>query len=221
MKMKKLAASALALATAAAICAPAAAFADGLDDSTVIPATPNVTSAGGATDSTITGTIKATTLSVSVPTKAAFNVDPGAAAKAGEGGQYASPTNYTVTNKSVVPVYAYVSKVAVTGVSLVDASANVKPATNAGDSDAAIMFAVKEAAAAPTGFDTAGDWLTTTTSKYYAFNVANNGKLDAAGGTAAAATMKFYGQAPSTNWSEAQTFTVTPTFTISTTAPTA
>lgn len=209
MKMKKLAASALALATAAAICAPAAAFAA---DVTSTDAT-----APGDTDSAITGTIKATTLSVSVPTKAAFTVDPGKTAAAGEGGQYASPTNYTVTNKSVVPVYAYVSKVAATDVSLVAAPADVKAATNAGDKDAKIMFAVKDAA--PTDFNTAGDWLTTGTSKYYAFNASTFGKLDAAGGSNADATMKFYGQAPSTNWTEKQTFTVTPTFTITTTDP--
>lgn len=210
MKMKKLATCALGLAVAAAICTPISAFAAGLDDST----TSADSTAAGTSDSTITGTIKATTLSVSVPTAAAFNVDPGATVAA-DGGQFASPTNYTITNKSVVPVYAHVSKVVASGATLVDEVANVSPASTAGAADAKIMFTVKDAA--PTNFDTTADWLTTATTKYFAFNAVDKGKLDAKDGTNAAATMKFYGQAPATNWDEAQSFTITPTFTISTT----
>lgn len=215
MKLKKAAAIALAFATAAALSVPATALA--ADPTATVPGTPNVTAADGTMDSTLTGTIKTTTLSVSVPTAATFNVDPGKAAAAGDGGQFESPTNYTITNKSVVPVYAYVSKVTASKVALTDDKGAVAKATTAGGADAKIQFAVKDAA--PANFDTKADWLTTTTSKYYAFNAANTGKIEAGSTTPQSKTMKFYGQVPSENWTNAQTFTVTPTFTISATVP--
>lgn len=222
MKLKKAAGLALALATAAAICVPATALAaDPPDPSVTNPPTPNVTAADGTAQSTLTGAIKATTLSVSVPTAATFNVDPGKAAAATDAGQFASPTNYAITNKSVVPVYAYVSGVSASGVELTDASNDVKAATTAGGANAKIQFAVKDAA--PGAFTTAADWLTTSTTKYYAFNAANMGKLEAGSATpapaSASATMKFYGQVPAENWTHGQSFTITPTFTISVTKP--
>lgn len=218
MKLKKAAAIALAIATATAICVPSAAFA--ADEPTAtIPGSANVTAPDGSADSTLTGTIKATTLSVSVPTAATFNVDPGKAVAAGADGQFTSPSNYTITNASVVPVYAYVSKVTATGVALTDDKAQVSKASTAGGDDAKIQFAVKDAA--PADFDTAADWLTTSTAKYYAFNAATKGKLEAGSDTPQTATMAFYGQAPSENWTNGQTFTVTPTFTVTTSEPAA
>lgn len=208
MKMKKLGACAIALATATALCAPAAAFAaDG-----------TVTAPGGTSSSTITGTIAATTLSVSVPTAAAFTIDPTVEATTVNSQLKSVPDNYTVTNASVVPVYAYISGCAVakgadmTGTpTLVTATADLSTAN-------AVMFAVKDDTGKPTDFDTPTDWLTTTPGKYYPITA--NGKLAAKNDTATdEATMKFYGQT-TTGWTNGDTFTITPTFTIAVTDPT-
>ena len=217
MKKNKIGACALALATAAAICVPGMAFAADGDPTATVPADPNVVAptTDTPTKSELTGTIKATTLSVTVPTAATFNVDPTVNAT-DPSTQIQSPTNYTITNSSVVPVYAYVSKVEKTDVLLTDSTAGVKAGTTGKDNT--IMFGVKDVA--PANFAAQGDWFTDSTSKYYAFNSATHGKL--AGKTADttdSATMKFYGQVSNEGWVDGQTFTITPSFTIATTDP--
>ena len=64
---------ALASALTLALCAPATAFA--ADPATSVPGTATATD---RPTSVITGTIHATTLKATVPTKVSFNIDPGA-----------------------------------------------------------------------------------------------------------------------------------------------
>ena len=227
MKKTKIGALALSVALASAICVPATAFAvantDGaLDtDTTSSP----VTSTTGTSDSVLTGKIKVTTLSVSVPTAATFNVDPSIAAT-DAGTQFTSPTNYKIVNNSVVPVWAQITNVAVTGtstggdtVALTDTDANV--------ADATMLFAVSDSDDPATDlvFGTTGNWLTSGAlgTAYSAFNKTGDGKLtatDGADGGTDEATMYFYGKMDNTytGWADGDSFTITPTFTIRTTA---
>lgn len=218
MKMKKLGACALALATAAAICSPAAAFADATITGDA------VTTVGGAKESVITGTIEATKLSISVPTAAAFTIDPTIAATDDVDGTISQltnvPTNYTLTNKSAVPVYAYISGCTIAAAGATTGTPTLVSATSGLSADKAVMFAVKDSTSAPKDFKTADDWLSTTPGKYYAFNAADKGKLadKTANDKSNEATMSFYGQT-TTGWSHGDSFTIKPTFTIAVTQP--
>lgn len=230
MKLKKAAAIALAFATTAAISAPATALAA---DPTAGTPTEIASSATGSNSasSAITGTIKPTTLKVSVPTVVSFDVDPGAtpAATAVDpttkvSGQFKSPSNFTVTNYSVVDVYGYVSGVAATGATLsqTGATAGVRNADGTAWTTApAVQIVASDTA--PGDFATTAKWFDTTkTKKLYAFNSSTNGKLAAsADGTnkGGEATMHLYGQVAQTGWKANDTFTVTPTFTIATADP--
>ena len=215
MKKSKIGACALALATAAAICVPGPALAD------PVPAGSKTLEAAGTSDSTITGTITATKLSVSVPTTAAFTIDPTIEATDPSTQLTDVPTNYIVTNASAVPVYAYISDCTIAKAGATAGNPTLVDKTADLATDCAVMFAVKDAASAPSGFDTEGDWLTGA-GTYYAFNAATHGKLaaksaaDKASDGSNAATMSFYGQT-TTGWSNGDTFTITPTFTIATT----
>lgn len=206
MKMKKLGACAIALATATALCAPMAAFAA---DATITPG-----KGAGDTDSVITGTIAATTLSVSVPTAAAFTIDPTKAADNVSSQLTDVPTNYTVTNASVVPVYAYISACGIAKAGTTAGTPTLVTAVDNLTTANSVMFAVKDATSAPEDFTKPADWLTTTADKYYPITA--NGKLAAKNG---AATMSFYGQT-TTGWTNGDSFTVTPKFTITATDPT-
>lgn len=218
MLKKKFGACALALATAAAVCAPGVALAD-----PVAVGTTEVNAAGD-TASTITGTITATTLSVSVPTTAAFTIDPTVEAAAVDSQLTNVPTDYTVTNSSAVPVYAYISKCVINKGADMTGTPTLVTKTADLATNNAIMFAVKDTASKPADFATEDDWLTTTAGKYYAFNATEKGKLatptaaTAADDTSNLATMSFYGQT-TTGWSNGDTFTIVPTFTITATAP--
>ncbi len=213
MKKSKIGACALALATAAAICVPGTALADS------VAAGSKTLEAAGTSDSLITGTITATKLSVSVPTTAAFTIDPTIEATDPSTQLTDLPTNYTVTNASAVPVYAYISDCTIAKAGTTAGNPTLVNKTADLATDYAVMFAVKDSA--PANFDTPGDWLTGA-GTYYAFNAATHGKLaaksaaDKASDASNVATMSFYGQT-TTGWSNGDTFTITPTFTIATT----
>lgn len=218
---------ACALALGLALAVPATAFA-------ADPAaeTPGDMSATAPSTSTITGTIHATTLKATVPTKVSFNIDPGAAqGTAADGstqkrGQYTSPTNYTITNYSAVDVYGYVSGVTVDGATLVNATGNLKKTPGAvGTSNISAMVGLSNQDSDMALTDTT-DWLMSTVSdsnKYYAFNKTTHGKLTAstnapttAGGTS---TMYIYGAVKNGGWAENDSFSVKPVFKITATDP--
>ena len=217
--MKKTTGGALALAVTLSMALAVPAFAE---DATV-------NESGGTTTTTITGTIKPTTLTVTVPTTVAFDVDPGAEAATTlnndtlKAGQFTNPSNFSIINNSVVDVYAYVSSVATpSGAALVTSEQSVAP--KEGETAAKVMVGVKSTA--PADFSTAADWLKSDMSegeKYYAFNADAKGKLAAKssveGQTDNQATMYVFGQVPKTGWATNDTFTVVPTFTITVNNP--
>lgn len=207
-KFKRLKSIALAAVLATALCAPTAAYAA---DSTLDGATgygangtagaedvtkPQVSAANGASTTSITGTIKATTLKVTVPTKVAFYVDPGEAAGTtvpGDWpaktkiGQFTNPSNFTVKNYSAVDVYGYVSGVVCEDVTLVNSGSVEKPGgvapSKANASRIKVMVGLTDKDAAMS-FGTASDWMTTAVDdadgkRYFAFNKTNKGKLGA------------------------------------------
>lgn len=219
MNKRKAGAIALSLALATAICAPTAAFA--IDDAAQDASTTQSTVSPLAdTNSTLTGKIKATTVSVSVPTAAAFTLDPWTTAT-DPTSQIGSPTNYTITNLSKMPVYTRVKSAAVAAATVKNTGLTPSLVSTAPANNGEVQFAVKQTA--PTDFTTAGDWLTTSVSSNYYVDDAGTGFIAATGvadGTDKI-TMKFYGQAydnadGSTNWTPDDTFTVTPTFEFST-----
>lgn len=254
MYKRKVGALALSVALASAICVPTVAFAAEWDPA--VPGTPaEVTEPEGTPgpSTELTGVIKPTTLSVSVPTAVTFSVDPGAdpsftGAPTGETiGQFGNPDNYTITNKSRVPIYAAVTSVATSGCALTETFASLEagPSTNSpkvmvalndqGNNDGAGSTLLSVDATTPTQ---STGWLPSTglsaTTPYYAFHQDNattpnniaDGKL-AAGKTSAgadvtdgtnAASMYVYGAVKGEGWDTGDKFTVTPTFTIKTVA---
>lgn len=223
MKKSRIGACALALATAAAICVPGTALAAA--PTVTDPENPNVVASDGTQSSELTGTINATTISVSVPTKATFNVDPtvtaGVAADADNAhlhGQFESPANYQIVNGSKVPVYAYISKVETpTSGTVADLVLTKKTGEVSGHT---IQFAVVGAGGPTLALDNEAGWLATGTTQYYAFNAAEKGKI-AAGDSGNTAAMDFYGAVSEVAgvWAQSDTFVVQPTFTITTTKP--
>lgn len=235
---------ALASALVLALGAPAAAFAADLVPPEASDAK-TVTAEGATQEAEITGTVKATTITVSVPTKVTFYLDPGATqstdatnwASNKKIGQYTNPTNFTITNLSAVDVYGYVSKVRSPHVSLVNAKSGLsKPGGVAPSKDNAshigVMVGLADTAET-LSFDTPGDWLTVNGVKdakdmrYYAFNKANHGRLSAAqdgaeskhDGIEGSYTMTVRGAVFNGGWSQDENFLVAPTFKIVTTDP--
>lgn len=229
---------ALASALALALCAPASAFAaDPVPPEATTDKT--VTTSGGTQESQITGTVKATTITVTVPTQVAFYIDPGATqsttanwASSKKIGQYTNPTNFTITNRSAVDVFGYVSKVASPHVKLVDdKTALAKPGGVAPSAENKSRIGVMVGICGTSeslDFATKKDWLTesvadTAAARYFAFNEAGQGKLtaatDKAGSSATvspggAYTMTVRGAVFDGGWSQDENFLVTPTFKI-------
>lgn len=248
MKKTKIGALALSMALASAICVPATAFADyagseqATQDGTGTSVADSGTIALDGTETTLTGKIKATTLSVSIPTTVAFNVDPGAnqavtdaaagdttPATSNKHGQFTSPTNYKVSNLSQVKVYAYISGVTATpagapGTTTVtpDLVSAAPDYTQPGSHDK-IMIGIKSVNNKPADFGTSTDWLTTSTTNYYPFNKDNKGEINASanGSTAVESdAMMIYGQVDQAGWTDGDTFQIKPTFTVTSTKPT-
>lgn len=249
MYKRKVGALALSVALASAICVPTVAFAAEWDPA--VTGTPTeVTEPEGTTgpSTELTGVIKPTTLSVSVPTAVTFSVDPGAdpsftgAPTSEVIGQFGNPSNYTITNKSRVPIYAAVTSVAATDCTLTDAFANLEAGTV---TNPKVMVALNDHANsdgagntllsvdATTPMQSSG-WLAdgTTSAPYFAFHQ-NDAGTDVADGRLAAgvtsagvdvtddtnkASMYVYGAVKGEGWNTGDKFTVTPTFTIKTVA---
>lgn len=182
----------------------------------------------GDQDVAVTGTIKATNVKISVPTKSAFNLNPWINGTKTDA-QIENPTNFTIKNFSPFAVYAKVSKVAVEATT---SNANVKT-VNLVDSDSAltangdVLIALSSETTAPADY-TAANFkpLTTTTSSYFtdAANkgvVARGAKSDAGKteiDTPGEMAMRFYGKAfdnGASGWQAGDSFVLTPTFTFS------
>lgn len=239
-RTKTIHATAVASALALALAAPAAAFAVDTPPEVDPADVTNVVEAGGTADVEITGTVKATTITVSVPTRVSFYIDPGAEQDTAlsdpsknKYGQYLNPTNMTVTNLSAVDVYGYVPKVKSDYVTLTSGSdlekpGGVAPAANGSTKD---RIKVKVGLCDTTetlNLGTANNWLTesvadTPADRYYAFNKDEQGKLTAAtanAGTGAtvstngARTITIRGAVFQGGWSQNESFLIQPTIKI-------
>jgi len=240
MKMtKKMTALMLAMSMAAA--STTAAYGD-----PGVSATDEVKAAGGSTNMTLTGNIQVTTLSVTIPTTVAFDVDmtqipvKSATDKAGVNVQVTGPTetDYKIVNKSASTVWVYVSAVTPSATSTGKTPALVSKYSDLKAADYNLLFAIKDTKVAPPavnaytnetdltlGGDSPDFWMKSgmaSGDKYYLNS--DNGKLLAQDQATAAKENEM----PLTiyaftrkGWVAGDSFTVQPTFTVSVTDPTA
>ena len=221
-KMKKTAALALTLGMTA-VSAMASYGADAaLPSATVEDVAISTSNAsgtvGGSQASTLTGTIKVTSISVKVPTAAAFLINPNAKTTGDDVNRITDQSDaYTITNTSTVPIDVRITNVT----TALGSGTTGTPTTLVNKADAlsgarTVMFAIrKDGDSIPTNasgdsakwFDPAANY---TTAPYNVCDTPTDGTL-AAGGTL---KMKLYG-ATTTGWANNETFTVIPTFTIS------
>lgn len=162
----------------------------------------------GKSTTTITGTIVATQLKVTVPTTVGFDIDPTITATNPSSQVTAQSANITITNQSIVPIYVKVSNVTV-------ASKTGGKTPNLvqtwADSDQNMMFALKNTM--PANFTTTTDWLTAGAISGNYYLDSSQGKLAATGKTGNSVTMKIFGRIGQ-GWSAGDQFTITPTFTV-------
>ena len=247
-KTKKMAALALTIAMAAG--GMTSAYAAGATGETSVEASKDVKSAGD-TSMLLTGTIKVTTLSVTIPTTVSFNVDMTKVPDSEAGGDATKAVNvqveqpedtiYKITNNSASSVWVYVTGVTpeANGGSLpvlTNTYADVKTKDNN------MLFAIKDSAEnspkagaydgttkpEPDEIGAPGYWMTTaisSTDKYY-LNSTTKGELIAKDLAVDAKAGK--NEMPLTiyaftrkGWKAGDKFNVTPVFTVSVTDPTA
>ena len=232
---KKAAAVAAAMAMAVTMSAASFAAEDPKYNNAVSGALKEtVVSDNEGTPSELTGTISITDIKVKVPVKAIFDIDPNKALTTGA----ASPqitgqaTNYTITNLSSVPLNISVTKVkAAKGTGTDGADPTFVTTLNALEStEHGIMFSIRpsDTTAAPAPIMPADkatvlsdDWLKPgadgVIGDTYKFQTSGaTYKLEETGtaGGKDTLTMTLYG-ATKKGWTSGDTFTVTPTFTVS------
>lgn len=175
-------------------------------------------SLGSPTKTTIKGTINITTVSVTVPLTAAFDIDPEAYDGAVGTQITGQSDSYAITNNSSSPVWVYISAVAQdSNVTLVDNTAALSGAKT-------MMLAIKKAGTATdSAVATQGFWLTPTgvddnTKKYVldpdTTEAKDRGKI-AAGGTM---KLNLYGLTQK-GWTHNDKFQIQPSFMITVTNP--
>jgi len=181
---------------------------------------------GGGADSVITGHIKITNISVKVPIASSFDIDPNVKIKANDsattqmGGQ---ADNYTITNLSTVPLEISITAVAPgAGVNLVDTVSDL------GNADKNVLFAIREAKETPPtlpGTKNNKIWMNKTDIKKEAPYYVKGDKAYTIEAADTSATpneetrtdvlkMKVYA-ATTRGWKSGNSFTITPTFTVS------
>ena len=244
-KTKKAAALALTIAMAAG--GMTSAYAAGATGETSVEASKDVKSAGD-TNMLLTGTIKVTTLSVTIPTTVSFNVDMTQVPASGASDktvnvQVEQPGDdvYKITNNSASSVWVYVTAVTPAANStnapiLTNTYADVK------EKDYNMLFAIKDSgepapaaavyndpATEPETIGTTGYWMTTdinNADKKYYLNSGTKGELiaadlakgDKAGDNEMPLTIYAFTRK---GWKAGDKFNVTPVFTVSVTDPTA
>lgn len=206
MNMKKVLSAALALCMTAALSVPAFA----VDSAT----TTEVTTAGSSTSTELKGTIKVTTLKVSVPTSVPFEIDPNVNIDpSNPKAQMGEQAETKIVNKSMVPVYAKVDSVTTSaGVTLVNKTDDLLTA------DKNVMVSYKQKGAVTTTTTTT-DWLTSesVSGDAYVLN-GTDGKIAASDGTTNPEVELELCAMTKRGWSANDTFTVTPVIVISATA---
>lgn len=205
---KKIFSALLALCMVTALAVPAMATGN-----ITVPTEPNITAAtapGNSVQTDLVGKIVATQLKVTVPTRITFDIDPtvNVSSPANVTGQLTNvPENIEITNGSLVPVYAKINKVEVTGeVTLVNNENDLTTSKS-------VMFAYKEKNKVQ-DFNTAADWLMTTVSDSAPYELNSDGGKIAAGEKL---TMQMCAQTIK-GWEAGESFTITPTIVVSTSA---
>lgn len=165
-------------------------------------------STGSNTTSELTGYIAISSIKVVVPVKAGFDIDPNSATDlaTGHGRIQTQAGNYQIENKSELKVKVKISAVAASGVTLTQTE------DDAVNKSKNLMLSVRKKGAAKPAAATTGDWLLQS-------DIANY-KLD---GTASECViekkstldMELFGITGAGWTGNNETFTVTPTFTIS------
>lgn len=160
-----------------------------------------------------TGTIAATVLSATIPTKVAFDVDPTKDPTGGVQSQITEPEIF-VENNSTVPIFLKVSEVTSDSASSGVALVNTETSNTVTQSDGTVrlsgkktMFTVKQTV--PANFSTAADWMSVGTG--LSFNVLPDQK---AINTDKQIQVHVCGQTGN-GWKVNDSFKVTPTFVIS------
>ena len=215
-KMKKTAA--LALAVGMAVTGSMASYASGLANATIEDVAISTSNAagtvGGSQNSVLTGTIKVTSISVKVPTAAAFEMNPNLTVTDPQVNRITAQSGeYKITNTSTVPIDVSITAIATNAAGGFTNDATKLTGTG---NDKKVMFAVRKSTeAVPTS--AAGDktnWFDPDANygnpPYKVSTTAGDNTLAAS----AVLEMKLYG-ATVQGWSNNETFTVTPTFTIS------
>ena len=212
--MKKTAA--LVLAAGMAVTGSMASYASGLGSASLgnLDVTTNADSSKveGSQNSVLTGTIKVTSISVQVPTAAAFEINPNMTVSGTTVNRItAQSSEYKITNTSTVPI-----DVGITAIDTNSTGGFTNEVTGLTAKDKAVMFAVRKSTEAPPTsevgdkikwFDPAADYKVTP----YTVSATAAENTLAAG---AVLEMTLYG-ATVQGWKNDETFTVTPTFTIS------
>ena len=212
--MKKTAALALALGMAAAGTMSSYAA---LSDTEAVTADVEIgTSAGAPTNaipsgsqaSTLTGTIKVTSISVQVPTAAAFEINPDKALTGKSVNRITDQSSkYAIVNTSTVPIDVSISNVTTS------ADGGFVQTLSALSGAKTVMFAVRESTESEPLSDEPTKWFSPDADGKVTYKVST----EAAKNTVAAKatlSMKLYGST-TTGWTNGNTFTVVPTFTIS------
>lgn len=171
---------------------------------------------GSATTTTISGKINVTTVSVTVPLTAAFDIDPNTYDGAVGTQITGQSADYKITNNSAAPVWVYISKVEETDVTLVNNTAALS-------GDKTMMLAIKKNGTATTSaVTTPGFWMTPATvndntGKYVLDpdSAADKGKI----ASGASMSLELYGLTQK-GWAHDDGFTIKPSFMITVSDPT-
>lgn len=216
---KKVLSAILALCMALPLCMPAMAVHDASMDTAQATAGSSSLNLGSGTQTTLTGTIAVTQVSVTVPASASFildpTIDPSSGGSADPDAQVKQP-KLEIENASLVPVYVKISNVDVANVTgskpqLVQVDTNLKTTDNT------MMFSFKQKDEV-TDFSTQTDWLTEgawtdDTTAPYLIN-SNRGRIEPATSTASTKIEMQICAQTYAGWSADDSFTITPTLVV-------
>lgn len=174
----------------------------------------------------LVGTINITKLSVTMPLKVAFDVDPSAYTKTGATAlstQITNPTNYEIVNNSAVPVKVYIDGLSKGAEGVGADGFTLETDKEKGTKNKTILLAIKETGVLPTYDDVTTDyWLSEADSglNYY-MDADKKGELAAASVADGSnkMTLKVYGQTQN-GWSQNDKFSIKPIFKVETVAAT-
>lgn len=184
-----------------------------LASETLTTDTQDVNTAGGeGVQATLTGTIKATNLNVTVPSNIPFTIDPTVmTGTITNGDQITQPNDIKITNDSIVPVYPYISNVTVDEhATLGDASTNLQSA------EKTVCLGIYRSDSSGTAGNVT--LLKTGSEQVFGFRDANS-QATAVAADGGEISLKLHGAASQKGWAAGDTFTVTTTIVVAVKEP--